>query len=262
MAEHHNLFFEDRGAGDPVVLIAGLGATHRIWWNQFDMFSRHFRIIAPDNRDSGKSFHSSRPYSISHMASDLAQLVETLNPGPVNIIGISMGGFIALQFAIKYPDLVRKIVLVSTSCGGSPHVPAGPELDDVIIRREGESAEARMGRIVPFITGPGFSLKHPGQAQQYIRIFVDEPVPDELYDRQMAATADFVRTGVADKLKTIRAPAMIIHGIEDRVIPFRNGQYLASHLKRCRFFAPPGVGHLPPIEVPRAFNAHVLDFLR
>lgn len=261
MAEHHGLFFEDRGTGDPVVLITGLGATHRIWWNQFDFLSQRFRVIAPDNRDSGKSFYSSSPYSISDMANDIARLVEALNAGPAHIVGISLGGFIALQFAIEYPELMGKLVLVSTSCGGNPHIPAGPELDDVILRRDGESAEVRMGRIVPFITGPGFSQKHPGQAQRYIQLFIDEPVPDEPYERQLAATVNFICCGVADKLETIHAPALVIHGIEDRVIPFRNGRYLASHLKQCRLLTLSGVGHLPPIEVPRTFNAQVLDFL-
>jgi pimeloyl-ACP methyl ester carboxylesterase len=195
------------------------------------------------------------------MADDLARMLNRLGIDRTHLIGISMGGFIALRFALAYGQRVGKLTLLSTSPGGPAHIPAGPELDEVMKREEGEGVEERMKRILPFITGTRFTEEHREDAHRYVRIFAEKPMADEPYDRQIGAVMAYVRRGVADRLNEIEAPALVIHGTEDRVIPCGNGEYLADHLRNGRLSSYTGVGHLPPVEAPEAFNREVVGFL-
>jgi pimeloyl-ACP methyl ester carboxylesterase len=256
------LYYEEKGFGQPLILLSGLGATRLFWWKQVDVLSRSLRVIAVDNRDAGDSPLSSAPYTIGDMAGDTARLIADLNRGPVHIIGISMGGFIALDLALRYPHLIARMVLVSTSAGGPAHVQAGPDLDDILTRIDGEGAEARMRRIVPFLMGHGYADLHPADVNRYVEIFIAKPMGDEPYERQMGAATDYARRGTAEGLADITASVMVVHGTADRVIPFSNGQYLASHIRHSLFSVFRGVGHLPPIEDSDRFNREVLRFLQ
>ncbi len=256
------LSYEERGNGHPVILLAGLGASRLIWWKQVKSLSREFRVISVDNRDAGDSTLCPDPYTIADMADDAARLITHLKLCHTHVIGISMGGFIALELALRHSNLVTGIVLVSTSPGGPAHVQAGPELDQALVRTEGEDVETRMRRITPFLMGQGYGDLHPADVNRYVKVFLSKPVEDEPYERQMRAAIDYARRGVAERLADISAPTMIIHGTDDRVIPFANGQYLASHIRNALFLALPGVGHLPPIENSDRFNREVMRFLQ
>ncbi len=253
--------YEETGKGRPLVLIAGLGATRLFWWKQVKPLSQRFRVVAVDNRDAGDSPQAQGPYSVSDMADDTARLITSLGLGSAHIVGISMGGFITLDLALRYPELVARTVLVSTSAGGPAHIQAGPELYEAMIRIDGEDVETRMRRILPFITGPRFAHDHPEDVDGYIEAFLAKPMADEPYERQMAAITEYARYGTAPRLAEITAPTLVVHGTEDRVIPFANGEYLASHIINARFSAYPDTGHLPPLEAPDRFNWEVAGFL-
>jgi 3-oxoadipate enol-lactonase len=255
-----DLFFETKGTGHPVLLIAGLGVNHLFWWRQVDVLSQKYRVILPDNRDAGRSPLASGPYTVSDMADDMARLLQKINAVPAHVVGISMGGFISLNLALRYPEMVTKLVLVSTSPGGPAHVPAGPELGEVLMRVEGEGVEERMRRILPFITGPGFTGSHPEDVDRHVAIFVENPMADEPYERQTEAILRHARSGVSDRLGAIKAPTLVVHGTADRVIPYANGAYLATHLPHVRFSAYEGVGHLPPLEAATQFTSELLEF--
>ncbi len=243
------------------MLIPGLGASRLFWWKQIDALSARYRVILVDNRDGGDSPPVPAPYGIEDMADDLARMLDRVRIDRTHMIGISMGGFIALTFALAFGRRLGRLVLVSTSPGGPAHAPAGPELDEVVRRREGETAEERMRRVLPFVTGPGFVERQGEDATRYVQIFVEKAVADEPYERQMDAVLAYIRKGVSDRLGDIEAPVLVVHGTEDRVIPFRNGQYLAARVRRGRLSAYSGVGHLPPIEATERFNREVLEFL-
>jgi len=121
------LYYEMHGQGEPLVLIMGLGASTRGWDMQIPTFSREFQVVAFDNRGSGRSDKPDSSYSIRLFADDTAGLMDALGIASAHVYGQSMGGLIAQELALSYPQRVRTLVLGSTSCGGQQAVAALPE---------------------------------------------------------------------------------------------------------------------------------------
>jgi len=111
---HH----DEYGKGAPLILIPGLGQDNATWGFQVPVFSKSFRVIAPDNRDAGRSFRSSAPYSSEDMADDLIGLMDRLWINRSHLLGVSMGGMIAQHMALKAPDRFISMVLASTTSSG------------------------------------------------------------------------------------------------------------------------------------------------
>jgi 3-oxoadipate enol-lactonase len=107
----HTAYYDDFGAGHPLILLSGLAASRLGWWKQMESFEKGFRVINMDNRDAGDSALGTGPYTIADMADDVAGLITNLRLGRTHIVGISMGGMIAQEVAIRHPALVDKLVL-------------------------------------------------------------------------------------------------------------------------------------------------------
>src|SRR6476660_2900786 len=119
-----NLFWTESGAGDPILLIMGLGATHE-WWNRVvPVLAERYRTILFDNRGVGRSDVPAGPYSIPEMAADAVAVMDAAGVGAAHIFGASMDGMIAQEFALAYPERVRSLILGCTNCGGRETVPA------------------------------------------------------------------------------------------------------------------------------------------
>lgn len=109
-----DLYYEVTGQGNPIVFIHGLGSSIRDWEYQVEYFSRRFQVIAFDIRGHGKSEKPAGPYSIPLFAGDTAELIKALDIAPAHVVGISLGGMIALQLAANEPELVRSLVVVNS----------------------------------------------------------------------------------------------------------------------------------------------------
>src|SRR6476661_1143825 len=116
-----------------VLLITGLASNRLGWYNQMEEFGRLYRTLALDNRDVGDSDPSEGAYSVADMAGDTALFLKGLKINNAYVVGISMGGFIALELTLRHQELVTKLVLVSTSGGGLTNVPASPRLWPVFL---------------------------------------------------------------------------------------------------------------------------------
>jgi 3-oxoadipate enol-lactonase len=257
----HTVYYDDYGAGHPVLFMSGLGSTRLGWWKQIGPFVLKFRVINMDNRDAGDSGLGTGPYTIADMAEDTAGVIKNLNLGQTHIIGISMGGMIAQELAIRHPELVDKLVLVSTTAGGPTGVNAKPEIMALLMCVEEESIETRVRRTFTAIAGEGYMAEHPDDLEIIVKGSIAKPMSLESYQRQLGACIDHSIRGVAEQLGKITAPTLIIHGECDPLIPYENGKYLAAHIKGARLSSYPGVGHLPPIEAPERFNREVIEFL-
>ena len=257
----HTVTYDDTGAGHPVLFMSGLAGTRMGWWKQIEPFSRKFRVINMDNRDAGDSALGTGPYTIADMSEDTAGVIKNLNLGQTHIIGISMGGMIALELVIRHPELVDRLVLVSTTAGGPAGVYAKPEFAALLVRVEGESIEARVRRTFTAIAGEGYMAQHPEDLDQIVKSSIAKPMSLESYQRQLGACMVHFRQGVADRLTQIAAPTLVVHGDYDPFIPYPNGQYLAEHIQGARLITFPGVGHIPMIESPERFNREVIEFL-
>jgi pimeloyl-ACP methyl ester carboxylesterase len=121
------LYYEIEGDGEPVVLIPGFAAGRETWVRQIPSLSRNFRVITFDPRGVAESDQPEGPQSISLLADDLAHLLQVLGISAAHIVGASFGGFVAQEFALRYPFMTRKLVLCCTSFGGPNHVQPKPE---------------------------------------------------------------------------------------------------------------------------------------
>src|SRR5260370_27410718 len=117
--------FQPKGT---ILLLTGLGSKRLGWIRQMDDFGREYRTIALDHRDTGDSDEVDAPYTIADLADDAAALLSGLGIARAHVVGISLGCYVALEFAVRHPEQLDKLVLVSTSAGGRARVPARPEV--------------------------------------------------------------------------------------------------------------------------------------
>jgi 3-oxoadipate enol-lactonase len=257
----HTLYYDEYGAGHPLILISGLGSTRLDWWKQIRPFAEEFRVINPDNCDAGDSSLGTGPYTIADMADDIAGVIHNLQLGRTHIVGLSMGGMIAQELAIRHPELVDKLVLVGTTAGGPSNVNAKPEVTALLMRDAGEDIETRVRRTLAVISGEGYMANHPEDLDQIVKFALAKPMSLESYQRQLGACIVHISKGTADRLGNIAAPTLVVHGDYDPLIPYPNGQFLAEHINGARLITFPGVGHISMIESPERFNREVIEFL-
>jgi 3-oxoadipate enol-lactonase len=255
----HRVYFDEYGAGHPLLLIPGLSNSRLIWWKQFEPLSQKYRVIDMDNRDAGDSALGTGPYTLADMANDAAGLIQSLDLDSTYVMGWSMGGFIALELTLRHPGLVGKLTLVATSAGGPTHVPPTPEIATLLMPIENEDIEKRIHRIYPSLAAPGYMQSHLEDLYQVVRYARARPMRLESYQRQLGAVMAW--EGVSHQLNKITAPVLIIHGDVDPLIPYGNGQHLSTHIQGAKLLTYTHVGHLPPIEAAERFNRDVMDFL-
>jgi pimeloyl-ACP methyl ester carboxylesterase len=132
------IHYETHGTGAPLVLIGGLGADTFLWFRQVPELCKHFQVIVFDNRGAGESDKPDEPYSVPMFAADTAGLLGALGIERAHILGASLGGMIAQQFAIDYPALLDRLVLASTTFGGLHSVPIPQDTLNAMLNRTGD----------------------------------------------------------------------------------------------------------------------------
>lgn len=241
-----------------ILLLTGLGSKRLGWSHQLPVFGQTYRTIAMDHRDTGDSDEVSEEYTPADLADDGAALLTALGVARAHVVGISLGGFTALQFALRHPDKLDRLALVSTSAGGPSHVQPAPEIAMLLMPAPGMEIGERAIRNYSHIMGAEFVAAHPEELQHIAEIARYRPMSAEGYGRQLRAA---LSQNVADSLHRITAPTLIIHGDADPLVPPANGAHLAANIASARHIVYPGVGHIPIIERANDFNRDILAFL-
>lgn len=254
-----NLYYEIHGEGPNLVLIEGLGYHSWMWYRQAPAFSRHFQTLIYDNRGVGRSDTPPGPYSHEQNADDLAALLDHLGWDRTHVLGVSMGGFIAQEFALRYPDRLDKLVLVVTGFGGKNMVPVTPEAVRAMLPDPEIRAEERMRRGMRVAYGnQAWPDEHAKEFERIIGWRLEYPQPPEAATAQFMAGLSF---DVESRLHEIHAPTLVITGSEDRVVPPRNAELLAQGIPGAKLDIIPDAGHLVFIEEAERFNHDVISFL-
>jgi pimeloyl-ACP methyl ester carboxylesterase len=254
-----NLYYEVHGAGPNLVLIEGIGYHTWMWFRQLPAFTPRFRTLIYDNRGVGRSDMPEGPYNHGQNADDLAGLLDYLGWERTHVLGISMGGFIAQEIALKYPQRVNRLVLAATAFGGPNMVPVPRDALAAMMPDPKLMLRERIVRAAPISYGdPGWPEKNPDTFEQIIRWREERPQPPQAAMAQAMAAVTF---NTEDRLKDITAPTLVITGAEDRVVPPRNAELLAEKIPGARLVTIAGAGHLGFIEKSDEFNEAVIDFL-
>lgn len=254
-----NIYYESQGEGEPLLLIAGLGATHHLWELQVPSFARWYRVVTFDNRGAGDSDKPAEPYSIALFADDTAALMDTLGIERAHLYGQSMGGLIGQEFALRHPQRLRGLALGCTTFGGPRSVPLSPQAAALLAGMPSLPPEQAVERVMELFYSPRYRREHAGEARQRIGSYLPLRTPPDAYARQLAACLGF---DAYDRLPEIAAPTLVINGAEDALIPAENSRIMAQRIPGAELVLFPEVGHLYFHEVPEEADAAVADFLR
>lgn len=253
------LYVETHGEGEPLLLIAGLGQGLWVWRWQIPVFARHHRVIAFDARGTGRSPPARPGFTIGDMAEDVREVLRVSGVEHADVIGLSMGGYVALTFALAHPGAVRSLVLAATGAGGPDRVPRPPEVRAVYREAAGLEPAEYGRRTLPLTFAPGWADEHPERFEEILARRNERPVPYETIAAHAEACYGYYATGV--EVERIAAPALVIHGDADRIVPVENGRMLAARLPNAEYVELPGRGHNLTLEDSETFSRLVEPFL-
>ncbi len=252
------LYYEIHGNGEPLVLIGGLGADIFLWFRQTPELCKHFKVIVFDNRGAGESDKPEVPYTMPMFAADTAGLLQALGISRAHVMGASLGGFIAQEFVLTYPEMVNRLVLAATSFGGPHSVPTPKETFAAMLNRTG-NPETDIRNSFKLFTTAEWQEAHPEIVNEYVQWRVAHPQPVPAYQRQAAATMGFDFEG---RVSQITAPTLIMHAENDRVVPVENARLLAGKIPNSKLVIFPKVGHAFNIELADEYNRTAIEFLK
>lgn len=219
-----NMYYEIEGEGEPLVLIAGLGADLASEKQIVHRLSKKYRAIAFDNRGVGRTDKPDIPYTVEMMAEDTASLLNAIGIKQAHVLGISMGGRIAMALALQHPEMVKSLILTSTYAR---------KRDD---------------------------LKLPLRIR-LIKLVLDRlkkyPQPPYAFSRQMVASRSY---DCSDRLGQIRVPVLIVHGEKDDIAPLPLAIEAHEGIKGSRMVTFKG-GHTFFMGMPEQYCKTVADFL-
>jgi 3-oxoadipate enol-lactonase len=248
------IHWDEEGNGAPLLLIMGLGWTSHAWYRSRPVLNEKYRTIALDNRGVGRSEAAAGPYSIAQMASDAAAVLNAARVNTAHVFGLSMGGMIAQEFALQYPNKVRSLILGCTAAGGPQAVRAEQEVLQVLMTR-GQDPEAFAKAITPFIYDAGTS---PQRIEEDTVLRRKWYPPADAYFAQLQA---IMAWEAYSRLAQISAPTLVIHGENDRLVPPQNGWLIAARIAGAKLVMIPGASHIFTTDQPDLAHAAVLDFL-
>jgi pimeloyl-ACP methyl ester carboxylesterase len=252
-------YYEVHGEGFPVVMIQGLSANTS-WWDPrwIQTLSERFKVVAFDNRGAGRTDISEKEYSVRLFADDTAALMDALGIPEAHVLGISMGGMIAQEFALNHPGKVEKLVLCSTYCGGERSVYPSDEVTQMLMSdKESLSVEEVARMTIPFIITEKFLKSNPGVEKFVLQQITRTPISPEAFARQLNAIMNF---DSGDRLPYIKAPTLILHGKKDILVPPQNAPILNKAIPGSWLVYFENSAHVL-LEQTEEVLAAILDFL-
>lgn len=247
------------GQAEPLLLIMGLGACAASWEMQIPDFSREHLVIAFDNRGAGRTDKPDRPYTMPQMADDAAGLLDHLEVEAAHVFGMSMGGMIAQELALRHPKRVRALVLGGTMAGGPRAIMAGPQLIQQWASTALLPLEQAVERGLHFLYSEQFIAGNRNRLVKRALEMAHLQPPLDALRRQLMAVLQF---NSHSRLADIKAPTLVVSGTDDRIVPPENSRILAERIPGAELLQYEGAGHGFLVEKAVEVNAAVLAFLR
>ncbi|MGH9811813.1 MAG: alpha/beta fold hydrolase [Candidatus Acidiferrales bacterium] len=250
------LAWEEAGRGAPVVLLHAFPLSRKMWAPQVEALAPRYRVIAPDFRGHGESGVADEDSTMERLAEDVRGLLDHLKLERVVLGGLSMGGYVALAFYRRWPELVAALVLADTRASADTEEGRKGRYETAALaEREGNAAIADM--MVPKLLGPA-TLERKPEVVAAVRAMILEASPAGIAAalRGMAA-----RPASFDLLPTIKCPTLIIVGELDGLTPPADSEAMAKAIPGSTLVRIAEAGHLSNLEQPEEFNSALSGFL-
>jgi pimeloyl-ACP methyl ester carboxylesterase len=253
------LHVQDRGDGEPVLLITGWTISGEIFDTVLDRYTPHVRCVSYDHRGTARSAPWVGPVSMAMLAADAARVLDDRGIDSAHVAGASMGAMVALELALRMPHRVRSLILLGGWAG--PAVPTPAVLRDratLLARLARESVARRRPSLEPALFSPAFSASEPARAAELVRPFVRHRAPPWAAWAQTVAALTYDR--VAD-LGRVRVPTIVVHGEHDLMVPLDSARTLARRIAGARLHVVPGAGHGAALEAADEVAGLLLDWV-
>jgi pimeloyl-ACP methyl ester carboxylesterase len=252
------LYYETAGVGQPLVLLHPLVADSRLWDAQFSAFSQHYHVVRYDMRGFNNSTTAPGPFAYRR---DLYELLNFLDIQQAHLLGSSMGGRIAMDFALEHPDMVRSLVLVAAEIGG--HQPTGEPPAELLsffqALQQGEIEQAAGLAVQIWLAGP---YRTADEIATPLRRLVREMNIANIHNWAAVANEQPLVPPNIERLHELAAPTLVIVGDQDYDLNLTTADLLANGISGAQKIIMGDTAHLPSLEKPAEFNQTVLDFYK
>ena len=252
------LYYEEHGSGEPLLCIMGLAADTMAWTLQVPAFAERHRTVIFDNRDVGQSSHTDEDYEIADMANDALALADELSLDSFHLLGVSMGGAIAQELALRAPERVRTLTLAVSFAGGGAYGEALAENWGSRVMKL--TREERVDELLLLTLSEGFFATEG--AVDFVRRMTlqnPNPQPPESFRRQLVASSRFE---ARDRLGALTMPVHVIGAEHDILIPVWKSKELADLIPGAKLTIIERAAHGMQLERAQEFNELVLDFIQ
>ena len=252
------LYYVESGRGEPLVLLTGFGGDHLSWGFQLSAFNARYRVLAFDNRGSGRSSSPEGAYTTRLMADDTIALMDQVGIDSAHLLGVSLGGMIAQEVALHHPDRVRSLQLHCTAARPDRYMLA--LLENLRVVRRGLGSEAAQRAMALWLFSPATFNDRPEFVEMLLHSARTQTYPQS--DSGFVGHGDAVASHDAlDRLGDIVCPTLIAVGDDDQLAPVRFSRDMARAIPHAELHTVPGAGHVYFWEKPAEFNQLCLSFL-
>jgi 3-oxoadipate enol-lactonase len=241
-----------------LVLVQGMGFDRSGWEPVLPSLGRSFRLVLVDNRGAGGSDRPAGSFTVADMAGDIVAVLDAAGIGRAHVLGTSLGGLVAQELAITYPERVDGLVLVCTTPGWPFAYPMPAASVRLMARTAGLTAERALRRYTENALSAGTVRRNPELIDRLVALQGSRPVARETLSAQAVAGARYLG---CLRHRRIRARTLVLQGGADSVVDSRNGSLLADRIPGARLVTFPELGHLLFWEDPDGFAAVVASFL-
>ena len=251
------VYYESYGQGVPVVFLHPFSTNGYIWYFQTFTFARDYRCVIVDHRGHGRSDKPASGYAIREMSRDVAAILDALGIDKAVLVGNSIGGMIAMQFNLDFPDRVIGNLILSSGTNLAASMP--PEAGAAFQ----EDLEAAFRGLLDGTVSARSKKERPEILDLMNASFmIEENFPHAVFHASAADPEGVFNWDVSDRLREISRPTLVIAGEEDQGTPVEVNQFLADQIPGAEIKIIPEVGHFYQLERPVDFNNELREFLK
>jgi pimeloyl-ACP methyl ester carboxylesterase len=252
------LAYQLRGSGPSLVMIHGAQGDQTMFDDLAGRFAEHYQVLTFDQRGSGLSEKPHTAYTIAILADDTAALMDHLRVSPAHVIGVSMGGTVAQELALRHPAKIRSLILGCTTAGGSKAVRIGGNAFAAAYSTRAMPAEERGRALAEAAFTKGYIEHHPEIISAMIEARRQRPLDPVALEQRMKAV---LTHDAYDRLPQIGCPTLVITGKDDALVAWQNSQLIADHIPGAKLVLLEPAGHCFWLEQPQQSRDEITRFL-